>query len=172
MSQSNAEGARTRQTAPVYLIFEGELMLEAPVQDAWPHVMNYPSWQNYSNVQHVSGEAGKEDEVVLLRKSEEGFEFPPYYAITIKLEPERRVIWKIYPEKGTQEIDFFGIVRFTVHPAGQKTRFCYDTLYEFQVPYQERSELVAFRTAQQDNFAALFAAVLPKLQQLVMKQAS
>lgn len=167
MNQQAIVSDSARKVAPVYLVWDGELMLDAPVSAAWPHVINYPSWQNYSTVQHVSGPRGGDGEVVLLFKEEHGFKFPPYYAITIKLEPERRVIWKIYPEKGTQEIDFFGIVQFRVFPVGDRTRFCYDTVYEFQVPHQDEAELAAFYQEQHKNFGALFAAVLPKLQQLV-----
>lgn len=151
---------------PVYLVLGGELMIDAPVEQVWHHVLNYPSWQNYSSVEHISGEPGGEGEVVLLRKEEEGFTFPPYYARTIKLEPRRRSMWKTYPETRTQGNDFFGIVEFRLEESQGTTRFSYNTLYEFLVPHVEKSELDAFRERQRENFETLLAAIFPKLKAL------
>jgi hypothetical protein len=155
------------RTAPVDLVFEGEIILDAPVAQAWPHVLNYPSWQNYSNVEHVSGTPGGVGEVVLLHKEEAGFEFPPYYARTLKLVPERQVIWKTYPEKPAEGNDFFGIVDFKLEDAEGKTRFSYHTIYEFVIPFESESELSDFADQQKANFGALFDSILPKLQELV-----
>jgi hypothetical protein len=153
-----------RKIGPVYGVWDGELMIDAPVREVWRHVLNYPSWQNFPVARHISGRPGEEGEVVMLRKDEKGFEFPPYYAITVKLEPERRVIWKTYPEKGAD--DFFGIVEFGVADAGGKTRFGYHLVYEFNVPYSDESELVAYRKGQEQNFTTLFGVIFPKLKQL------
>lgn len=152
-------------TAPVYLVRSGEMMIDASVASTWVHVVNYPSWQNYPIVQHISGARGQAGEVVLLKKDEAGFEFPPYYARTITIEPQRRLMWKTYPQT-RQPIDFFGIVDFQVQPAGEGTRFTYDVLYEFLVPYEDERELETFRQAQYDNFEPLFGSVLPKLKKL------
>jgi hypothetical protein len=158
-----------RKIGPVYLVRNGEMLIDSPVKATWPHVVNYPSWQNFPIVRHISGEPGQEGEVVLLKKDEEGFEFPPYYARTIKLEPERRIVWKTFPEH-VGEVDFFGIVDFSVFDAQGRTRFCYNTIYEFLVPYQVDSELDAFRKQQNDNFDPLFSTVLPKLKALAEKR--
>lgn len=152
-----------RKITPVYLLWNEELLIHAPAQRVWRHVLNYPSWQVYSIMQHVSGKQGTEGEVVLLKKDEAGFEFPPYYARTIKLDPGSRIIWKTYPEKTS---DFFGIVDFKVHPLGDSTRFSYDILYEFLVPYENESEVEAFRKRQHDSSAAVFASIFPKLKRL------
>lgn len=159
------------KTAPVYLIRSGELMLDRPLKEAWPLVIDYPSWQNYSKVEHVSGRPGEKGEVVVLHKEEEGFKFPPYCARTIKLEPERRVIWKTWPQGDEQNGDFFGIVDFTVQAVNDQTRFRVDMLYEFRVSYQDESELEEFRKQQDANFDALFSVVLPKLKKLAEKGA-
>jgi polyketide cyclase/dehydrase/lipid transport protein len=148
----------------VHFVWDGELTLDAPVEQAWPLVLDYPAWQSYSKVEHISGEPGGEGEIVLLSKDEEGFELPPYYSKVLKLAPPRRVIWKTYPEEGS---DFFGIVEFQLHEAGQKTRFEYHLIYEFTVPFEDEQEIAAFRESQEENFGALFASVLPKLVELV-----
>jgi hypothetical protein len=152
--------------APVYIVLTGEMTIRASRAEVWRHVLNYPGWQNFSVVKHVAGETGKEGEVVLLSKEEEGFSFPPYYARTIKLEAQRRAIWKTYPEKGSENTDFFGIVDFRLSDAQGDTCFAYNTLYEFMVPYNREGDLDAFRIEQQDNFETLLKGIFPKLKRL------
>jgi len=171
MSDTTSEGAATLPVAPVYLVFSGDFLLDGPLKRVYQHVLNYPSWQNYTAVEHVSGERGEEGELVILKKEEEGFSFPPYYARTIKIEPERRLIWKVYPTEQGIEGDFFGIVDFKVRQEGEQTRFSYNAIYEFQVPFQSESDLDRFRSEQSSNFEALFSSVFPKLKQLVATSA-
>jgi len=158
-----------KKIEPVYMIANGELLIDAPVKTTWVHVMNYPSWQNFPVCEHISGPRGQEGEVVQLRKEEAGFSFPPYYARTLKIDPERRVIWKTYPVK-PDEVGFFGIVEFQLYDVQGKTRFVYQTLYEFEVPYETQSELDAFRKAQYDNFEVLTKTIFPKLKKLAEKK--
>jgi hypothetical protein len=153
-----------RKVAPVYLVFTGEIMLNAPRDVAWPQAINYPSWQNYTIVQNVSGRPGEEGEVVLLKKEE--LNFPPYYARTIKLEPPSRVIWKVFLDKDAA-MDLFGIVEFNLHEVGGKTRFCYNLLYEFMVPYTDESELKAFRDQQHKEFAEALEVMWVKLKNMI-----
>jgi hypothetical protein len=164
---SNSE--ESRKTAPVYLFWDGEFLLDSTVEKAWPHVLDYPAWQNFPLVQHVSGRPGEEGEVVRLRKEEGGFSSPPYYARTIKLEPNHRVIWKVYLEPGQVDFDMSGFVEFTVAPGEerQKTRFGYHLLYEFLVPYKVDAELENFHRQTQESLAGVFASMWPKLKDLV-----
>jgi len=152
--------------APVYLVWDGEMILNANIENSWRHVFNYPSWQNYSSVDLVSGEAGKEGEVTILRKDEEGFTFPPYCARTIFLQPGKKVIWKTYPADGDGDY-FSGFIDFRLFDLGEKTRFCYHTIYEFLVTYEHEIELERFKASQYENFGKLFDSILPKLQSLV-----
>jgi hypothetical protein len=161
--------ARPRKIEPVYLFWETETILNAPVKDVWPHIVNYPSWQGFSTVKTISGKPGQEGEVVSLQKDEKGFVFPPYYARTIKIELQRRIVWKTFIDKGSAEIDRFGIVDFKLFEGEGKTRFCSNLLYEFLVPYEHESEIATFRETQDENFKSLFASTRPKLIKLVEK---
>jgi hypothetical protein len=98
---------------------------------------------------------------VLLRKDEPGFEFPPYYARTIKIEPGTRVIWKTYP--ADDSASFFGIVDFRLLSDENRTRFVWSVLYEFLVPSASPDELKRLEQDQYENFQNLFDSVLPKL---------
>jgi hypothetical protein len=167
MSQHDIHAVESR--APVYLVIDGQILLDAPVKEAWRHIIDYPSWQNYSTVEHISGEVGEAGEVVLLKKEEAGIEFPPYYARTIKIEPESRVICKCYPQDESDA--FFGIVEFRAAPVGDRTRFSWSGIYEFMVAYSDPEQLKAFEAEEYQNFEKLFDSVLPKLQRLVRQSA-
>src|ERR1700722_10242014 len=156
MNSKIAESSSSRKVEPVYLVMGGAIVIEAPLQRTWLQMVDYPSWQTFDICQHISGPVGQEGEVVRLSKDEPGFSFPPYYARTIKIVPEQRIIWKTYPEKG-QEVDFFGIVDFMVQDDSRKTRLTYGVLYEFQVPHSDAAELEAFQKAQYENFGNLIS---------------
>jgi uncharacterized protein YndB with AHSA1/START domain len=155
---------------PIYMIWSDEIMINASVKNTWKHVTNPPSWQNFPVYKTVSGSTGNEDEVILMRKEEEGFEFPSYFARVLKIEPERRIVWKTYPEKITPQENFFGIVDFKIHDEGGKTRFCYDFIYEFLVPHENDEQLIAFRDQQYENFKTLFSIIFHKLKALAERK--
>ena len=73
------------EIAPVYLVWDGEMMIDAPIKTVWRGILDYASWQNIPIVQHISGEPGAEGEVVLLKKELTGFEFPPYWATVLTI---------------------------------------------------------------------------------------
>lgn len=142
-------------------------MIDAPLDEVWPHLLNFYGWQNFSVNKRISGKPGDEGEVILLKKEEPGSSPNPYYARTIKLEPGRRIIWKTYPENGS----YFGIVEFKLDNVGGATRFIYNVLYENMVSYQDEAELTQFHDYSYGRFEKIFAAVFPKLKKLAEKGA-
>lgn len=152
---------------PTYVVLNGAAMLEADAKAAWAHIINYPSWQNYSIVQYVSGKAGQEGELLLLKKEERGASSTAYYARTVKIEPERRIIWKIFREKPAEGEATFGIVDFSVQAAEGGSLFTYRLFYEFASPQGGEDDLELFREQKQQGIKNLLAAVIPKLEALV-----
>lgn len=152
--------------SPIYQVWEGELLIEAPIQTVWANILNYPAWQNFPVMKCLSGERGEEGELVLLRKEEEGFTFPAYYARTVKVEHVRRIIWKVYLDKGAENYDFFGFVDFRVDEQKDKTRFSYNLIYEFVLDSQDPGEIDRFREQQYLNFKALVSVIIPNLKKL------
>ena len=43
------------KVGPVYLYYSGKFDLDAPIGDAWSCILDYPTWQHFSLVEHVSG---------------------------------------------------------------------------------------------------------------------
>lgn len=150
------------KVAPVYIVWNGEILIDAPIGEVWRHALNYPSWQNYSTVRRIAGEPGCEGEVMLLKKEEAGLNLPPYYARTIKLDPPRRVIWKTYRDT----TDYFGIVEFRFQDVEGKTRFCNNLLYEHLIPYENESEVDDFRKRRYEMVELSAASILPKLKKI------
>ena len=168
MSQAAAATGDSQKTAPVYIFCEGEAVLDAPVKTAWPCLIDYPSWQNYTRIESISGEPGQEGEVVLLDKDDGEGEDPssPYYARTIKLEPEQRIVWKTFPYDEETE-DYFGIVDFRVEEVDGKTHYSYALTYEFVVPYEGEEKLAAFQDHEQVAFDQYTSHVLPDLEKQI-----
>jgi Polyketide cyclase / dehydrase and lipid transport len=131
-----------RKHEPVYLVRNTEITFDAPPEQAWPHVVDYSSWQDYPSVRHISGEQGQEGELVLMEKAGVA---APYYTKTIKLDPGRRIVWKCYPETPTEDNDYFGFVDFRVSGVEGGSCFRSEAIFEFMVPYDDESELDAFR---------------------------
>lgn len=165
-----SQGAAAAETF-VYLVWNGELLIDAPASVVWQHVLNYPQWQHFSITQRVAGRPNEEGEVVLLKKIEAGFDFPPYHARTIKLEPQRRIIWKTYPQH-IEDRSFFGIVEFVLTPQGDKTRFNYNLLYEFVRQGETESEAMAFKEAQRKSSQNVFDVIFPRLKRISEEQVS
>jgi len=122
------------------------MQIEASIEQTWARAIDYPSWQQFSMGSRRSGAAGKEGEVMLLKKEEGGVEMPPYYARTVKLERMRRIVWKTFPEQRTPAFDFFGFVDFQFQPHPSGTLFRNNLLYEFNVP--DEAAIAAFQQQQ------------------------
>jgi uncharacterized protein YndB with AHSA1/START domain len=149
--------------ATLYVVFENEVTFAAPREQAWPHVLAYPTWQTYSRVEHVSGEPGGEGEVVLLEK--DGYPFP-IRAQTIKLDPGRRFMGKVGAAEPSEGNDWFGFVDFRLEDAEGGSSLRVNSVYEHRVPYEDARELAEFHAAQ----AAVdetFKTSLQKLKALV-----
>jgi hypothetical protein len=123
---------------PVVVVSDHELLLAAPADEAWPHVVAYDTWQSYSRVEHVSGERGGADEVVLLEKH--GVP-DPFYTRTVLLVPGRRLIGKVYP---VESEGWYGFVEFRLDEVDGGTRLSVHGIYEYLV---EERDAASFREA-------------------------
>lgn len=155
-----------RKIEPVYLFTTRELVLNVPIDVAWRHVLAYEKWQQYSKLETLSGTPGQVGHMTRLIKEEKGFTFPTYRARLLLLEPPHRVVWKTWPEEPSEGNDFFGIVDFRLRSEGKATRFISEIMYEFNVPHEHESELLAFREQQAENFRVLQDSIMPKLKLL------
>jgi hypothetical protein len=171
MSDDNPQN---RRVSPVDLFLSGQFKLDASAAQAWPVVLDYTAWQTYPIAENVSGQPGELGEVVRLRKVAESFETPPYFARTVALEPGRRIVWKVYPEKSGKEevflgaVGFSGYVDFQVSEAGEDSAlFSYNAIYEYLVSHEEDSELSGFRAKSSAEIEVMYDAMWDRLRELV-----
>jgi hypothetical protein len=82
---------------------------------AWKIMLDYKAWNpDFANsrVTLVSGQAGGEDEVVLIQPLDaNGVPIMEFYAATVKVVPRRHIVWYVYPKEGTAFRNFvdFGL---------------------------------------------------------------
>lgn len=152
--------------SPIYLLWTRQIILDAPPAHAWPFLIDFTAWQNYPIAEHVSGPRGGEGEVVLLKKDETGFSFPPYFARTCILDAPHRVVWKTYPNEGPEPQSFVGIVDFSMQAIGEGAKLSLQLFYEMN-PTPEVADVQAFRADYYRSTSEMFDAVLPRLQRLV-----
>jgi hypothetical protein len=169
MEEDAMSSISTVKDSPVYVIMDGGFSLDASVDVAWGSVVDFPSWQGFSSIERISGVIGAEEEVFLLVKNGESFDFPPFYARTLRVEPHRRIIWKTFPADVLEGTGFVGIVEFRLESAEAGTsRFSYHSIYEFNGPFSSEAERLSFRNAQYDDFSNEWKLIGPKLEELVV----
>jgi hypothetical protein len=155
--------------------FSGEFGLDAPIDEVWPVVLDYTTWQDFRTAENVSGKPGEPGEIVRLLKVTEDFETPLYLARTIVLEPGR-IVWKVYPETSGDGNEFLGAVGFSGYVDFQVREngpsavvFTYNAVYESLVEYEQESELTDFEKKTYEEYGAMFDAMWVRLRKLVEK---
>lgn len=172
MSHDTNAGNGGAKIAPVYVVVKGETIIDAPVKRVWRHLINYPSWQNYTTREHISGKPGEEGEVVLLKKEEATYSSPPYYARTVKIDPEQRIMWKTFRDKAPGDEGYFGFIDFTLHADGDRTIFRSNNIYEYLVAYTDERELEEFRNKRIEISASVSSVTRAKLKKLIEEDRS
>jgi hypothetical protein len=150
----------------VDVVTSREFSLDAPVAEVWRQIINYPSWQGYTSVEHVSGPPGQEGEVVLLGKLEGELVWQPKYCRTLRLDPPHQVIWKVYPPRDNSEWahEFTATVDYRLSQLEtNKTRVAVQVIKEFSVPYADAGELDEVRKQESELQASVEDTYIPKL---------
>jgi hypothetical protein len=167
MSHDIANPAEGTKVAPVYVVVTGETTFDTPIARVWRHLINYSSWQNYTTREHISGAPGREGEVVLLKKEEATYSSPPYYARTVKIDPDRRILWKTYRGEAAGDKGYFGFIDFTLTADGERTIFRSNNIYEYLVAYTDERTLDEFRNKRYEISASVSAITRAKLKKLI-----
>lgn len=112
-----------------------ECSIDCPIERAWERLMNYEEWNPSfagSHITRVRGAPRTEGELVLIRKTElriNGEKYPEFYAETVKIVPQRHIVWYIYPKEGSS---FRNFVDLGLTPEGKGVRL--NTYYYAQNP--------------------------------------
>lgn len=101
-------------------VYYAESVVNCPLNHAWRALLNYQAWNPSfagAQVTHTHGEQGREGEIVQIQKSimdASGKPWPEFYAETVKLVPQRHVVWFVYSKAGDLSRNF---VDFGLEPA-------------------------------------------------------
>jgi hypothetical protein len=165
--QQDVDAGTARKRGTVDVVSVQDLVLNGPIDEVWPIAVDYPSWQAYVDRELVAGRAGEEGEVFLIGKNDDELAGQRKYCRTLKLDPPRQVIWRIYSEPGggDWEYEFTGTVeyRLTEADGGNKTRFVIQVIKEFVVPFEDETELVGVQKREYELQKAVEHANLARL---------
>ncbi|HZQ63896.1 MAG TPA: hypothetical protein VFA66_01555 [Gaiellaceae bacterium] len=126
--------------------------LDAPVSKVWPHLLDWDTWMPDKVCKHVTGPEKAVGAVESIETLSEGEVISTIYGEIVRLEPERRIAYRLLPARetaGLANIDSArGHMIWNLYPLpGDRTLLAYETVAEM-----ESSSLG------QEEFTAQFAA--------------
>jgi hypothetical protein len=160
----------------VDMVFCTTWEVEAPLDDVYPAVVDFRAWQGYDSVQLVSGVQGEEGELIIIKKPESEMAWQEKYCGTIKLDPLRQVIWRIYTGPGQVgpdgwEYEYSGTVDYRFEANGpQKTTIFLQVIKEFFVPHDDETELAEVQAAEYKFQTEVAEHFRPRLLELLAQQ--
>jgi hypothetical protein len=86
-------------------VYYAQSVVRCPLTKAWETLLDYEAWNPTfvgAHVVPVRGEPRTEGELVLIRKSLTDVKGEPleFYAETVKVSPQRHIVWYVYPKEG------------------------------------------------------------------------
>jgi hypothetical protein len=118
--------------------YRNEVLVNCSLELAWESLLHYPKWNPTfvgATVTRVRGSFGEEGELVLINKEllkdVHGKRLPKFYAETIKVIPQHKLVWLAYPEEGLAFCDY---VDFELTKTESGVRFVYCSYAQNQIP--------------------------------------
>lgn len=136
-------------------VYYAEILVNCTKEKAWKAMLDYQAWNPTfigAQVTPVCGKPGTEGEVVRIGKQlsdVNGDPLPEFFAETVKVVPERHIVWYVHPKEGDA---FCNFVDFGLVEAGGEVKF--------QVLYYEQNRLSgSVLLRQREQFEATLLAV-------------
>jgi hypothetical protein len=127
------------QPSWVASVYYAESVVNCSLEKAWTVLINYRAWNPTfadAEVALVHGQRSTEGEVVLIKKSLKdaaGEPSPEFYAETVKVVNQRRIVWYVYPRKGQA---FRNFVDFGLTAASSGVKFNIQYYAQEQLPQE------------------------------------
>jgi hypothetical protein len=145
-----------RQLHTRTLVLHYEIMIDGTVNEVWPELFNYNTWNPQhigAEVQRIAGERSRKGELILeSKKSGDGY-LPPILIETVEVIAFRKLVWKMYKPEESPEITF---VDFTLEAMGERTRFTYNSYGEI---LEERFRALPGEETYRHMLAEIFTAL-------------
>lgn len=152
------------QISLAYLTRKFKLMIDAPPEAVWPHMLDFEKFnQTFERVEVLSGERNCVGTVSRLIKEEGEWYMPPYLVKIIELVPNEKIVWKMFPDQGDS---FFGFVEFSLTEVEGKTEFYNGVYFEYLLPKMADDAIAEFEEKIQHDYAILEKKIFNKLKEL------
>ena len=109
------------------LAFYDEILIDKPVEEVWPEILNYTKWQvGHTDATHITieGEPREVGEIVKIIKTHK--DAIPYYAETVRLRENKNVVWRVFSGQAAPCTDTMGTsayMEFRTESENGKTLF-------------------------------------------------
>jgi hypothetical protein len=139
-------------------VYYATIAIDADLAQAWRKLLDYQSWNPTfagANVTPVGGDFQSEGEQVLIRKllsDAKGDRLPDFYAETVKIVPQKHVVWCVYPKEGD---GFRNFVDFGLSDVSPGVRF---DIYYYEQNHLSGEDLAKHRVESQEGFDKLALA--------------
>jgi hypothetical protein len=127
-------------------------VLDHPVREVWPYLLHWEEWISGYECEHVSGpvDAVGEKKRITFWQDETGDTTGHFFAEIVRLDPERRLVYRLLPLPGEEQLPGVGFARgheiFNAYEQSEnQTLVTYETVAELESS-----------TMKQDDFGALY----------------
>jgi len=121
-----------------------DFVLDAPVEQVWPHLLDWDKWMPDKVCKHVSGPEKAVGAVESIDTLHDGEVVSTIYGEIVRLDPERRIAYRLLPfrEQGLAGIDAArGHMIWNIYPLdGGRTLLAYETVAEMESSSIEQGE--------------------------------
>jgi hypothetical protein len=131
-------------------------VLDHPVRDVWPHLLHWEEWIDGYECEHVSGpvDGVGEKKRVTFWQGEGGGATGHFFAEIVRLEPERRLVYRLLPLPDDEQLPGVGYARgheiFNVYElAENRTLVSYQTVAELESSTMPQDEFTSVYSEQE-----------------------
>jgi hypothetical protein len=133
-----------------------DFVLDHPVKDVWPRLVHWDDWISGYECEHVSGpvDAVGERKKVIFWKDETGSDTGHFFVEIVRLEPERRFVYRLLPLPEEEQLEGVAFARgheiFNVYALSDKqTLVSYETVAELESSRMGESDFTALYAGQE-----------------------
>jgi uncharacterized protein YndB with AHSA1/START domain len=131
-------------------------VLDHPVREVWPHLVHWEEWIAGYECEHVSGpvDAPGEKKRITFWQDESGSTTGHFFAEIVRLEPERRLVYRLLPLPADEQLPGVQFARgheiFNVYElTADRTLVTYETVAELESSTMDEGAFTALYTEQE-----------------------
>jgi len=131
-------------------------VMDRPVREVWPRLVHWEEWIGGYECEHVSGpvDAPGEKKRITFWQDETVGTAGHFFAEIVRLEPERRLVYRLLPLPGEEQLPGVGFARgheiFNVYELSEnQTLVTYETVAELESSTMRQGDFTAMYAEQE-----------------------